>query len=211
MKKTKAANVVDRDQQSPSSPVITHNPVNVPDVPHSAATDAESDAIVPLYCQHFERCCRIASSRGISDPEDCVQDVFLSLFKARNSSTIDTTYLLRRTYSRTNTAYKRKCRRQERETEFALQLSEAAGEDESDIEALELQKKVEAIFSVLTALERRVLKAYYLNGLSIDAISRRSGRSASALKSILFRARNRARSQEKKSDATQRAERWLSH
>lgn len=159
------------------------------------------ERIAASYLAHREALISIARWLGLTDPEDAVQEAYLSLLKAANFKPDAIDWIVNRVYSRGCTHLRRQILRHRRAAELPDEIGDVKGNDVVYDEVRELRKLQERkiirgliipYLSVLQPLDRNFLIQHYLNGLSIAKLSEITGFGIPKIKARMRRAREKA-------------------
>jgi len=126
---------------------------------------------------------------GLYDPEDPVQDAYLSLLKANRLTSVTIRWRIKRHRCRCCTALTKQIARDQRVTPLTDGLAEVLDGNDSNFELSDVRDEVAMMLRRLSPSHRRVLELHYLEGLSIKDISKVTAESQSAIKTRLHRAR----------------------
>lgn len=150
-------------------------------------SDEELRELESIYEEEHDRIRDRRLYGGSCDAADILQETFLSILNNPNLKSIK--YWRKRFSDRAHSQKRRLIRSRERDVEF----DESIAEPDPVLAKTEVRDEVNRLFESLDPLEAELLKYSYLTGYSIAAIGRVTGRSPSAIKSRLHRARESAR------------------
>lgn len=135
---------------------------------------------------------QLARTRGIRDPEDLVQHVFRSLLVSKTPA-MDIAYVNKRLLSRGVSYLQRQSRQQEHLVPLSDEVSDTVGAVDDQFAAAEISEEITQVLHALTPEHRQVLTWFYLEEKSLMEICRLLRCTSSAVKSLLHRARAKAR------------------
>ncbi len=159
------------------------------------------DRIAASYIAHREALIRIGHWLGLTDPEDAVQEAYLSLLKAAELTPEAFEYIWRRHHSRACTQLRGQMSRHRRTAELTEEIVDFGGDDVLYDERRELRKGQErqGLRDLITGYLRKLgsvdcdlLVQHYLNGLSIAKLSEITGFGIPKIKARMRRAREKA-------------------
>ena len=154
-----------------------------------------SDLVGVFYEEAAARMAQRLRDRGLADAEDVVQNLFLTILRANTRGrrkAMDFLMWAHRCASRFNSALSRQILRRSRELSLLDEHAELFGAEDSHLELSNTAEELHEALSLLTPSHRLVLVLHYLEAKSLKEVAEICGKSANAIKSLLFRTRRKA-------------------